>query len=40
MKLLRDLSGDDLAKALARIGYRETRQIGEASTNSGGASAA
>ena len=28
MKLPRDLSGDDLAKALARIGYRETRQTG------------
>jgi hypothetical protein len=26
LKLPRDLSGDDLAKALARIGYRETRQ--------------
>jgi predicted RNA binding protein YcfA (HicA-like mRNA interferase family) len=28
MKLPRDLSGDDLAKALGRIGYRETRQTG------------
>ena len=28
MKLPRDLSGEDLAKALARIGYRETRQTG------------
>ena len=28
MKLPRDLSGDDLAKALARIGCRETRQTG------------
>lgn len=28
MKLPRDLSGDDLAKALARIGYRESRQTG------------
>jgi predicted RNA binding protein YcfA (HicA-like mRNA interferase family) len=28
MKLPRDLSGDDLAKALARLGYRETRQTG------------
>jgi len=28
MNLPRDLSGDDLAKALARIGYRETRQTG------------
>jgi predicted RNA binding protein YcfA (HicA-like mRNA interferase family) len=28
MKVPRDLSGDDLAKALARIGYRETRQTG------------
>lgn len=28
MKLPRDLSGDDMSKALARIGYRETRQTG------------
>lgn len=28
MKLPRDLSGADLAKALSRIGYRITRQTG------------
>ena len=28
MKLPRDLSGPDLVKALARIGYRTTRQTG------------
>ena len=28
MKLPRDLSGRDLAKALARVGYRVTRQSG------------
>jgi predicted RNA binding protein YcfA (HicA-like mRNA interferase family) len=28
MKLPRDLSGDDLAKALARLGYQPTRQTG------------
>ena len=28
MKLPRDLSGDELARALAQIGYRETRQTG------------
>jgi predicted RNA binding protein YcfA (HicA-like mRNA interferase family) len=28
MKLPRDLSGADLAKALARVGYRVTRQSG------------
>ncbi len=28
MKLPRDLSGADLVKALARIGYRVTRQTG------------
>ncbi len=28
MKLPRDLSGEDLAKALYRIGYRITRQTG------------
>jgi predicted RNA binding protein YcfA (HicA-like mRNA interferase family) len=28
MKLPRDLSGTDLAKALERIGYRITRQTG------------
>ncbi|MFZ5555291.1 MAG: type II toxin-antitoxin system HicA family toxin [Pseudomonadota bacterium] len=28
MKLPRDLSGADLAKALARVGYRVTRQTG------------
>ena len=27
MKLLRDLSGKDLAKALERLGYHVTRQI-------------
>ncbi len=28
MKLPRDVSGDDLAKALAQLGYRLTRQTG------------
>jgi hypothetical protein len=28
MKLPRDLSGDDLAQALTRLGYRITRQTG------------
>ncbi|MDQ3446700.1 MAG: type II toxin-antitoxin system HicA family toxin [Pseudomonadota bacterium] len=28
MKLPRDLSGSDLARALARVGYRTTRQTG------------
>lgn len=28
MKLPRDLSGADLAKALTRVGYRSTRQSG------------
>jgi predicted RNA binding protein YcfA (HicA-like mRNA interferase family) len=28
MRLPRDLSGEDLAKALARVGYRVTRQTG------------
>jgi predicted RNA binding protein YcfA (HicA-like mRNA interferase family) len=28
MKLPRDLSGADLVKALARVGYRVTRQAG------------
>ena len=28
MKLPRDLSGDDLAKALGRLGYQLTRQTG------------
>ena len=28
MKLPRDLSGGDLAKALAKVGYRVTRQSG------------
>ena len=28
MRLPRDLSGTDLAKALARVGYRVTRQSG------------
>ncbi len=28
MRLLRDLSGAELVKALARIGYRVTRQTG------------
>ena len=28
MRLPRDLSGDDLAKALADLGYRVTRQTG------------
>ena len=28
MKLPRDLSGTDLVKALARVGYRVTRQTG------------
>ena len=28
MKLPRDLSGSDLAKALARLGYQTTRQTG------------
>ena len=28
MRLPRDLSGTDLAKSLARLGYRETRQTG------------
>lgn len=28
MKLPRDLSGQDLGKALSRLGYRVTRQIG------------
>jgi predicted RNA binding protein YcfA (HicA-like mRNA interferase family) len=28
MKLPRDLSGADLVKALARVGYRVTRQTG------------
>jgi predicted RNA binding protein YcfA (HicA-like mRNA interferase family) len=28
MRLPRDLSGDDLAKALERLGYKTTRQTG------------
>ncbi len=28
MKLPRDLSGEDLVKALSRVGYRPTRQTG------------
>ena len=28
MRLPRDVSGDDLAKALQRLGYRATRQTG------------
>ncbi len=28
MRLPRDVSGDDLAKALAHLGYRPTRQTG------------
>lgn len=28
MKVPRDLSGDDLAKALTRVGYQPTRQSG------------
>ena len=28
MRLPRDISGDDLVRALARVGYRATRQTG------------
>ena len=39
MRLPRDLSGDDLVRALARFGYVETRQTGShirLTTNAGG----
>jgi hypothetical protein len=38
VKLLRDLSGADLAKALSKVGYKVTRQTGTLSAILGDAS--